>query len=404
MFKKLYRNLLVLNLSVLSLLLIVIFTSLYLSTYSEIQGNIDFQLDTMGQPDVGTGQTPPPLNQEDFKPERLGSFIILFDNSGDVSEVISHIAYSDAFINNLILEATNADGKINYDDEVWSYKKQSVNGIDSIAFVNTTSESQILSNTLTTYIIIFLISIGITAIISSLLTRKAITPVKESFDKQKQFVSDASHELKTPLTVINTNVDILLSEDKTDNKWLKYIKSEVTRMSKLTHDLLYLSNMTELEKNQIMKTQINASEKIESAVLGIEALAYENDLSLNYDIQPNIDIIFNGEQLHQLVMILVDNAIKYTNKKGTITISLEEQNNNVYFKVKNTGKGISEEDLKHIFDRFYKVDESRETKSNSFGLGLPIAKSICDNNHAKLSVTSEINEYTEFILKTKTAN
>lgn len=400
MFKKLYKNLLVLNLSVLSLLLIVIFTSLYLSTYFEIQGRINFELEMVSQ----QGGSNPPLNQDDFKPDRRGSFVLLLDDTQEIAVVISDVNYTDTFIDYVFINASDDEGKITYNDQIWSYQQKTINNTSTITFVNTTSEHALLSNTLTTYLIIFVISVAITAILSSFLTRKAITPVKESFDKQKQFVSDASHELKTPLTVINTNVDILLSEDKSNNKWLKYIKSEVTRMSKLTHDLLYLSNMTELERNQIIKTKINVSEKLESIVLGIEALAYESKLTLNYNIEPNIYIEFNNEQLHQLVMILIDNAIKYANSKGVITIDLKEQNNNAYLSVKNTGKGIDEDNIKHIFDRFYKVDESRETKSNSFGLGLPIAKSICDNNNVKLNVTSEVDKHTTFTIKAKSAN
>ncbi|MDC0559128.1 HAMP domain-containing histidine kinase [Candidatus Izimaplasma bacterium] len=400
MFRKLYKNLLVLNISILSLLLLVIFSSLYISTYSDIHNRTSNELENIIK--IHLENNPPPDSPDGFRPERTVSFVVILDNTGEVEEVISQFDITDTTIDEILGDVTRDQGDIKFDDETWSYKKQeTVNG-EIIAFTNTTNEQDLLNTTLIRFIIIFAASVGITAIISSLLTKKSITPVKESFEKQKQFVSDASHELKTPLTVINTNVDILISEDKTDNKWLKYIKSEVTRMTKLTHDLLYLANTSEIKKQDIVKSKINISERTESIILGIEALAYEKNISLDYKIEPNVDIEFNTEQFHQLLMILLDNAIKYTDKDGSININLKAHNNNCYIFVRNTGKGIPHSDLEHIFDRFYKTDKSRENTSNSFGLGLSIANAICVNNGCKLSVVSEENEYTQFTIKIKT--
>lgn len=305
-----------------------------------------------------------------------------------------------AFIESAYEQVDNNHGDFQLEGRNWTYKSITTpNGV-KIAFMDSTNEQEILDSSLIRYIIIFIISTGLTALISWFLTKKAVKPVKESFDKQKQFISDASHELKTPLTIMNTNVDILLSEDK-HSKWLTYIKSEVLRMTKLTHDLLYLASVSEDGQIQVSKSRFNISEAIESITLGLEALAFEKEIELTYDIKTNKKVEFNQEQFHQLVMILLDNAIKYTPKKGKIDLNVYEKNKYIYISVKNTGTGIKPEDLDKVFDRFYKTDKSRVYKSNSFGLGLSIAQSICKNNDAKITCFSEVNEYTTFEIKLK---
>jgi len=134
-------------------------------------------------------------------------------------------------------------------------------------------------------------------------------------------------------------------------------------------------------------------------LLGVEALVYEKDIKLEYTIDPSLEVSFNQEHLHQTIMILLDNAIKYTPNKGTISVSLRKTSNHVSFKIRNTGNGIDEENIPHLFDRFYKIDESRKNTDESYGLGLSILKAICDQHNAKITVTSEVDSYTEFIIK-----
>jgi len=167
-------------------------------------------------------------------------------------------------------------------------------------------------------------------------------------------------------------------------------------MNKLTQDLLYLAKTG--ENQSILKTTFNASNDVESLLLGLEALAYEKNISLVYHIEDNCMIKFNQEQFTQVMMILLDNAIKYTPKKGTITLHLSKQNKQTTISIRNTGEGIKQEDIDNLFERFYKVDKSRQNKSesNSFGLGLSIAKAILDNHKAVIKVTSELGEYTQF--------
>jgi signal transduction histidine kinase len=227
-------------------------------------------------------------------------------------------------------------------------------------------------------------------------------PVQEAFEKQKQFVADASHELKTPLAVINTNVDVLLSngEDTINNqsKWLNYIKSESERMTKLTNDLLYLTQM-DYSDNKLIFTKLNLSESVESIILAMEAVIYEHNLSLNYDVEPELIAYGNDEQIRQVVMILLDNAIKYTNQKGSISVTLKRQNSDIMLSVSNTGEGIHQEHLKKIFDRFYRTDKSRSRRLGGYGLGLSIAKAIIDQHKGKIYAESILNKSTTFFVR-----
>jgi signal transduction histidine kinase len=235
--------------------------------------------------------------------------------------------------------------------------------------------------------------------ISRFFANKSIIPIKEAFDKQKQFIADASHELKTPLAVINTNVDVLLSNGEdainTQSKWLHYIKSEVERMTKLTNDLLYLTQVNYSDIKMIY-SDFNMSDTVESIILTMEAVIYENDILLDYSIEPNLTIYGNSEQIKQVVMILLDNALKYTDPNGNINLNLKREYSNIVLSLTNTGEGIPEEHLDKIFDRFYRIDKSRSRNSGGYGLGLAIAKTIVEQHGGKISVKSILNGSTTF--------
>jgi signal transduction histidine kinase len=242
-------------------------------------------------------------------------------------------------------------------------------------------------------------------LISNFLTNRSIKPIKKAFDKQKQFISDASHELKTPLAVISTNVEVLLSnqisKESQDWKWLSYIKSEVERMGHLTKDLLYLTQMEGVEKQKLLRYPFNLSEKVEQQLLGMEVLAFEKNIEMDYEVQPNLIVEGNAEQLIQVVMILLDNALKYTPEQGKIKLNLRYSNHQVILSVKNTGEGIQPEDINRIFDRFYRVDKVRSRTSGSHGLGLSIAKAIVEQHEGKIFCESISGEITIFTVKLK---
>lgn len=212
-----------------------------------------------------------------------------------------------------------------------------------------------------------------------------LKPLRESFDKQKQFVSNASHELKTPISIISANADALKQE--ADNKWVENIKSQTTRMSELVDDMLSLAKIDE-GNIKLIYEKFNISELVVENALSFDAVAFEKGKTLNIDVQSDIIINSNKESIKKIVGILLDNAIKHASDKGEVAISLRKENNKTVLSVFNTGSKIAKENANKIFERFYRGDNSRSRESGGSGLGLSIAKNICDANKWKISAVS----------------
>lgn len=223
--------------------------------------------------------------------------------------------------------------------------------------------------------------------------------LETSLNQQKQFVSDASHELKTPLAIIKGNLDMLLRWGKNDpeilNSSLEISSKEVDRLIVLCNELLHLTKEVKIECNE----SINIIPLIKQVISEFKNL--HPDFIFTTIIDSNKKIWITEEHLHQLLIILLDNAIKYS-KDDSKKIELKFINYDL--KVKDYGIGIEESKLNYIFNRFYKTDESRVKNSNSFGLGLAIAKRLCDYYGFKINVISKLNEYSEFTINLKKEN
>lgn len=255
---------------------------------------------------------------------------------------------------------------------------------------------------LKTLVLIGFISLIVLLFISIYLTNKSIVPIKETFEKQKQFIADASHELKTPLAIIKTNTSLVLSHPydtiKNQSKWINYINLQTDRMSELISEMLSLAKMDAAE-NKLPLSPINISKIVESMILMFDAVIYENNIELETNISKNLFINGNKESLKKLFSIIMDNAIKHTNKNGNITVSLFSDKNKVKMIIRNTGEGIAHEHLERIFERFYRVDSSRDRETGGYGLGLSIASSIVKQHKGKIYAKSNIGEFTSFIVE-----
>lgn len=226
------------------------------------------------------------------------------------------------------------------------------------------------------------------------LARWMVAPVQESFDKQRRFISDASHELKTPLTIISANVDVLQNEIG-ENQRIEHIKAQSQRMSGLVHDLLTLAKADEEQEN-IIRSEFNLSGAILNTALEFESRAFEEGKQYSFDIAENILYTGDEKQIKQLAGILIDNAIHYSDDNGQIAVSLNADGNHIRLSVFNTGIGVSNEEQEKIFERFYRVDESRSRETGGYGIGLSIAKAIVEAYRGKISVSGEYGKWVRF--------
>ena len=248
---------------------------------------------------------------------------------------------------------------------------------------NTVSESS-LSTLLHNVLIVGSAAILVMFFISLVLSGRIIRPLEENDQKQKRFISDASHELKTPVAVISANAE-LLSREIGENEWLSNIVYENDRMSGLVKQLLDLSRA---ENAEIPMEQVDFSRVVTGEALALEMLAFDRGRIFQSDIEDGVIFTGNRTQLTQLVSILLDNAIRHAtgNKIG---ISLKRQGHHAVLSVVNDGDEIPRDKLEHLFDRFYRVDEARNSEGQHYGLGLSIAKAVVEKHGGNISVSCQ---------------
>lgn len=340
--------------------------------------------------------------------ENLSDYILKeepFNDNFDENTIIGSNDYYIVFINPLnqasILKS-NIDSRYT-NDQIIDYTNQIINtnikegrkdhllyavtkenNYDIIIFMdNYVTDKHILN------VILFSITFGISGcllifILASYLSKWLIKPIEENLNKQKQFISDASHELKTPLTIISANCDLLATEIGS-NKWLTYIQNETTKMSSLVNDLLNLAKADNIKEKKL--NMENLSDLVTSSAMSFESVAYENHIKLEYHIEKNITYKCDAKAIRELISILLDNAIKHTKKNKQIIVSLVQNKNHIELFIKNQGDPIPKEEQDKIFDRFYRVDESHHRSDNRYGLGLSIAKSIVNSHQGQIKVT-----------------
>lgn len=277
-----------------------------------------------------------------------------------------------------------------WEDSVAFMKRKRPDGT-TIAFYDLTGSRNYLKSLFLSLLMAGLAALVILYIISLFLGNWCVRPIEEAWRKQQQFVADASHELKTPLTVILANTsmlmesgDSLISEKK---KSIRYIEEEAAHMSGLVNDLLFLAK-SDFQKQSQAKGIVNASEICMNSYLSFEPVAYEKQLTMISDIEPDREIMGFSDKLEQLCRILLDNACKYTACGGEIRMDLHKKRNHLLLEVNNSGASIPKEAISRLFERFYRVDEARTRGQNGYGLGLSIADQIVSLHGGKIQIFS----------------
>jgi nitrogen-specific signal transduction histidine kinase len=240
-------------------------------------------------------------------------------------------------------------------------------------------------------VIISFIGLIIIIIIIVICSKKIVRPVSESYEKQKQFISIAGHEIKTPITIIDADAELLSMEIGEDNEWLQDICTQTKRMATLTNDLLSLSRMDE-NRQQFTMIDFPISDVVEETIVSFRTLARSKGKNIKADITPMLS--YNGDEssIRQVVGILLDNAIKYARPDKDIEVKLEKKNKNIIITVTNSSEYVSDEQLRQFFDRFYRTEQSNKSGTGGYGLGLSIAKSIVEKHKGKINATAPTPE------------
>jgi len=251
-----------------------------------------------------------------------------------------------------------------------------------VAFMDNTVAEGSMSTLLRNFLIVGGAAIVVLLIISFIIASRIVRPLEESDRKQRQFISDASHELKTPVAVISTNAE-LLAREIGKNEWLANIRYENERMGVLIKQLLDLSRT---ENAEVPMEQVDFSRLVAGETLAFETLAFENGKEIQSEIEDGITLTGNRIQLTQLISVLLDNAIRHSTG-AEIRVFLKRQGHHAVLNVVNEGDEIPREKMEHLFDRFYRVDEARNSDGQHYGLGLSIAKAVAEKHGGSIHVS-----------------
>ena len=236
-------------------------------------------------------------------------------------------------------------------------------------------------------ILVCLIGVTIISALIIFFSGKILRPVAESYEKQQRFITDAGHEIRTPLTIINADISVLEMEQEGDepNEWLEDIRQQTRRLSNLTEELVYLTRMEEVRKTSVNMKRLNFSKIVGDVAHSFESRALVSEKK--YDCSVADDLFLRGDEsaLRKLVSILLDNAFKYSSDSGDIRLRFYRQGKNIFLTVSNSVDEIQKESIPHLFDRFYRADSSRNSETGGHGIGLSIAQAVVRAHGGKIA-------------------
>ena len=331
---------------------------------------------------------------------QLPYFDLQFSPDGSLAAVGGHFDLTDQALLSELLAAARADGQEMGDLPAYGFRYcfgRSVWG-ECVVFADISSERATLANLVRTCLAIGVIALAAFFLISLFLARWAVRPVERAWEQQRQFVADASHELKTPLAVILTDAELLGSPTATEEQKARYAGDILTMSNRMRGLVGSLLDLTRVENGAVEKTmeRLDLSALIEEALLPFEPLYFERGLTLESEVTPGIRVNGSSPHLRQTLEILLDNGLKYADAPGTVTVRLGKQGRRCLLAVSTPGAALSKEELSDIFKRFYRADKAR-AMDDSYGLGLAIAREIVTEHRGRIWAESAEGRNTFFV-------
>jgi len=412
MFRQLRLKMTLINAGVTILLFVILISSVTALLSYNSTATTNFFLKKIGQAVIEHNMQDLPPRHDDseekdpppgiFPMPRANFFFIQLDSMGTIVHKSSYATVSDDRLAKLALKIYRADtdrGDMPFAKSSFAYLRLPMNNGQTLIVLNDLAdESELLHNITYNLIIVAIFCTILSFLASFFMAKHAIRPIQYATEKQKQFVSNASHELRTPITIIQANLDILNGSPPEDTiadnqKWLENIQDETTRMTELINALLFLAR-ADANQQLLEKEYFSLNDLCKKSLEAFELLAAEKEIHLKFSSPIRIKGLGDPARIQQLLTILIDNAMHHTLSGGQITVSCKMASDASIFEVKDTGDGISAEDLPHIFDRFYQSDSSRN--QSGAGLGLSMAKWIVEQHKGTITVASTVGEGAAF--------
>lgn len=342
-------------------------------------------------------ETPPakPENDEKDKsrfsvetPFETRYFTVTVDENGEVTDCdLDRIAAVDEETAEEYTQTAQQKNKTTGFQGIYRYRVTETEDGAKYVFLDCRREISNFRTVLVTTISVSLLGLAAVFVLVVIFSRMVFRPVEESIQKQKRFITDASHELKTPLTIIDANIEVMEMESG-ESQWTKSTRKQIQRLSGLVQQLVTLSRLDE-EKGLEEKCEFNLSEAVSECVQPYESLAQTREKNLTLNIEEDITYTGDERSIRQLAGILMDNAVKYSSENGNITLTLKKKGKKIFLEVYNDADDLPQGKLDVLFERFYRLDSSRNSDTGGSGIGLSMAKAIVQAHKGKITAENK---------------
>lgn len=402
MIKRLRRKFIVITMCSILAVLGGIIGGINLANYISINQRADEKLDFLTEnkgnfPHQGEepGKKPLPAGMSPEAPFETRYFTVIINAENEVmSADIGRIAAIPKQTAEEYAEALYENGKREGFKGQYKYRAVDVDEGTMYVFLDCGRELSTFYSFLAMSLLISISGLLLVFVLVLFFSKLAVGPVAESYEKQKRFITDASHEIKTPLTIIDANAEVLEMENG-ENEWTEGIKNQVRRLAALTEKLVFLSRMDE-EHAKLRMTEFSLSDAVTETVQSFEAVAEMQGKELQTELAPGISFYGDESMLRQMFSLLLDNAVKYSGENGVIRLTLQKTDRHVEFMLWNTVPDIKQGNLDILFERFYRPDSSRNSETGGYGIGLSAAKAIVTAHKGKIHARSEDGKSIEF--------